>query len=85
MWDPRWRTQAKPCLTNRAATSRGFSTGSFGISLDRHSLGAYEFTLQSGLAIFKEHFDDFTQIAMQLVQRRALGMCSGETGNVADQ
>jgi hypothetical protein len=48
-------------------------------------LDTHEFSFKMRLPVFKKHFNYFPEVAMKLIQRLALGMCSGETGNISDK
>ena len=48
-------------------------------------LDPYEFALQLGFAILKEHFDDVTEVLGQLLLRLSLGVSTGKPGDVADE
>lgn len=52
---------------------------------NRDGLRAYKFSFQLRLTVFEQHGDDFLQIQVQLLQRRALRMSTGKAGNVADE
>ncbi len=41
--------------------------------------------LQYGLTIFQKHCNNIVQIVVDFIQRLPLGMCTGETGNKANE
>jgi hypothetical protein len=51
---------------------------------DGDTLRPDELSLQIRLAILQQHFDDLTQILLQLIKRFALRMRPRKSGNVAD-
>jgi hypothetical protein len=50
---------------------------------DGNPLGPDELRFKLRLAILQEHFDDFSEVAVQLIQSRSLGVSPRKTGNVA--
>jgi hypothetical protein len=54
-------------------------------SANRDVLRPEEFRLDERLAIFEEHFHNFTEVGPQLVQGFCLGVRPGKTGHVADE
>lgn len=49
-----------------------------------NTLGAYELGVQLRFAVLQEHFDNLAEVALQLLDRFALGMRAGESRNVTD-
>ena len=52
---------------------------------DQDTLCSDELRIELGLAVFKQHFDDFSQIGVQLVERRCLRVRTGETGHISNE
>jgi len=48
---------------------------------DGDALGADKLGVQIGLAVLQKHLNHFAEIALQLVERLALGMRTGKTGD----
>ena len=51
---------------------------------DPNRLKCYELRLEFRLTVLEEHLDDFTEVALKLVQGAALAMCAGPTGNCSN-
>lgn len=54
------------------------------LSRDLYPLRSDELTLEFRLAILEEHFNNFLQILIQLIQRCSLRMCAREPRDVAN-
>jgi len=63
----------------------GFEDGCPGHDSGHDGLDADEFGFKAGLAILEEKGDDFLQIAVELVERLALAVRPGKSGDVADE
>jgi hypothetical protein len=48
-------------------------------------LGSHELGLKTGLAIFKEHADDFSQVPMEFIERFPLGVCARKARYVTNE
>ena len=53
------------------------------VSIHGDSLDPYQLALQIGLAVFQQKLDDFAQVFLQLLDRRALGMGARKTRDMA--
>ncbi len=52
---------------------------------DQDTLCSDELRIELGLAVFKQHFDDFSQFGVQLVERRCLRVRTGGTGHMSNE
>ena len=66
-------------------TSRGFSTGTFPISIQGNRLCADEFSFKLRLTVLEKHSNNFTKIFVEFVQSFTLRMSTGKPGNIADK
>jgi hypothetical protein len=54
------------------------------VSSYQYRLGANKLGFQARLTVFQKHGDYFLHVLLQFVERLALGVCAGETGDVSN-
>jgi hypothetical protein len=64
-------------------TSRGLRTGAPGIQAMTTVWVPTNSVSSLGIAVFKKHYDHFTQMRVQLIECRALAVCAREPRHVA--